>query len=187
MSILKPQNSISWIGGINAVLSLQYNKKHELLLLLSKGSLKVKLNPNQAHVCCVSRHMAKLCSYILYKNFSKKCYKREAPLQEGRTKFDNGVLSGTWKVMSPTSESIFFDLVEKTYFCGENISTEEFMYHHHLYDQNFSHLHYSEHALLLIILLIITLTLQLIALDFYSYQVKKPCLQKNKISCRWSV
>ena len=79
----------------NAVLSLQYNKKHELLLLLSKGSLKVKLNPNQAHVCCVSRHMAKLCSYSLYKNFSKKCYKREAPLQEGRTKFDNGVLSGT--------------------------------------------------------------------------------------------
>ena len=47
----------------NAVLSLQYSKKYELLLL-SKGSLKVKL------VCYVCRHMAKLWSYILYKRIS---------------------------------------------------------------------------------------------------------------------
>ena len=54
----------------NAVLSLQYQKKR-LLFLSTKGSLKVKLNPNQTHVCCVfCRHMAKLCSYILYKSIS---------------------------------------------------------------------------------------------------------------------
>ena len=35
-----------------------------------KGSIKVKLNPSETHVCCVCRDMAKLCSYILYKNIS---------------------------------------------------------------------------------------------------------------------
>ena len=45
-------------------------KKYELLLLSFKGSLKVKLNPNQTHVCCACRDMAKLCSYILYKSIS---------------------------------------------------------------------------------------------------------------------
>ena len=74
MSILKPQNSISWIGSIRNQIMLfcLYNmtKKHELLLLSSKGSLKVQLNPNQTHVCCVCKRMAKLCTYILYKSIS---------------------------------------------------------------------------------------------------------------------
>ena len=69
MSILKPQNFISWFGNIRneIMLCCLYNmiKKHELLLLSSKGSLKVQLNPNQTNVCCVCRHMAKLCTYIL--------------------------------------------------------------------------------------------------------------------------
>ena len=74
MSILKPQISISQVGSIRNEIMLfcLYNmtKKHELLLLSSKGSLKVQLNPNQTHVCCVCRHMAKLCTYILYKSIS---------------------------------------------------------------------------------------------------------------------
>ena len=74
MSILKPQNSTSWVGSTRNEIMLfcLYNmtKKHELLLLSSKGLLKVKLNPDQTHVCCVCRHMAKLCSYILYKSIS---------------------------------------------------------------------------------------------------------------------
>ena len=69
MSILKPQNFISWFGNIRNEIMLYcpYNmiKKHELLLLSSKGSLKVQLNPNQTNVCCVCRHMAKLCTCIL--------------------------------------------------------------------------------------------------------------------------
>ena len=73
MSILKPQNSISWVGSIKNKIMLVFcniTNKHELLLLSSKGSLKVKHNPNQTHVCCVCRQMAKLCSYILYKSIS---------------------------------------------------------------------------------------------------------------------
>ena len=52
-------------------------KKHEFLPLSSKGSLKVQLNHNQKHVCCVSRHMAKLCTYILYKSISLKNFIKE--------------------------------------------------------------------------------------------------------------
>ena len=73
MSILKPQNFISWVGSIKNEVMLFFcniTKKHGLLLLLSKGSLKVKHNPNQTHVCCVCRPMAKLWSYILYKSIS---------------------------------------------------------------------------------------------------------------------
>ena len=54
----------------NAVLSLQYNKKYEPILLSSKASLKAKINPNQTHVFCVYRRMVKLCSYILYISIS---------------------------------------------------------------------------------------------------------------------
>ena len=58
MSILKSQNSISCVGGIanEIVLFCQQNiaKKHELLLLSSKGSLKVKINPNQ--MLCLETH-----------------------------------------------------------------------------------------------------------------------------------
>ena len=74
--ILKAQNSISWTRVIiiwnNAILSLEH-KKHEILLQSSKGSLKAKNRSNSLQSnprCCVCRNMAKLCSYILYKNIS---------------------------------------------------------------------------------------------------------------------
>ena len=60
MRILKPQNSISWAGGITneiMLFCLQNIKRHEILLLSSKGLLKTKkqikfINPNQTHVHC---------------------------------------------------------------------------------------------------------------------------------------
>ena len=60
MSILKPQNSISWAGGITKEILLLYLwniKKHEIFFLSSKGSLKAKkqikfTNPNQTRVRC---------------------------------------------------------------------------------------------------------------------------------------
>ena len=69
MSILKPQNSISWAGDITneiMLLCLQNIKKHEILLLSSKGSLKAKkqIKLTQSNPCSL------LCSYILYKSIS---------------------------------------------------------------------------------------------------------------------
>ena len=74
MNILKPQNSISqnsvsWAGGITneiMLLCLQNIKKHEILLLSSKGSLKAKkqIKLTQSNPCSL------LCSYILYKSIS---------------------------------------------------------------------------------------------------------------------
>ena len=96
MNILNAKNFISWAEGItNAALS------------------------NQTHVCCVCRHIAKLCSYILYKNNSlKKWYMKGAHsnkflncLLVGCKKFHRSIPPGIWKVISPT---------------WENVSTEEF-------------------------------------------------------------
>ena len=52
--------------------------------------------------------------------------------------------------------------------------------HHHLYNWNIFHLHYSELALLQIVLLIIAHTLLLTTIDFCSYQVKKTITRKTK-------
>ena len=52
--------------------------------------------------------------------------------------------------------------------------------HHHLYNWNIFHLHYSELALLQIVILIITPTLLLTTIDFCSYQVKKTITRKTK-------
>ena len=60
------------------------------------------------------------------KHLSKKCDNTKAPLQGGCTKFHSGVPPGIWKVISPPYEAISFDLDGKTYFCGDNLSTEEF-------------------------------------------------------------
>ena len=77
---------------------------------------------NKTHACCVCRHIAKLCSYILCKNNSlkngikKKHHSNKFLncLLVGCTKFHKRVPSGIWKVISPTWESIF--LFEKNIF-----------------------------------------------------------------------
>ena len=83
------------------ILVIYLHKKHELLLLSSKDSLKVKLNPNQTHVCCVCRHMGKLCSYFLYISFSlTNVIKEKHHSRKGVQSFT--ILSAIWKVISPT-------------------------------------------------------------------------------------
>ena len=138
MSILKPQNSISQVGTITNEIMLfcLYNitKKHEHPLLSSKGSLKVKLNPNQTHVFCVCRHMAKLYSYILYKNISV----RNAIKEQNHSK--KGVQSFTLE---------FYQLSEKSYLQHRSqyffiqLKKEKRIYHLRNFDTKFIGCHRS--------------------------------------------
>ena len=76
MSIFRAQNSVSWSRVItnDAVLSLEH-KKHGIPLISLKGSLKAKnrsnLTPIIPILLCLQTQ-TKLCSYILYKNFSPR-------------------------------------------------------------------------------------------------------------------
>ena len=80
---------------------------------------KFKFNQNQIHVCCLCRYMAKLCIYILHKTNSKRSVVKENYhsnkllnyLPVGFTKLLDGIISSIPKVK---------------YFCGKNLSTEEF-------------------------------------------------------------
>ena len=91
MSILKSQNSISWVGCIanEIVLFCQQNiaKKHELLLLSSKGSLKVKLNPNQ--MLCLETHgkVMQLHSVKKHKNVIKERHHSRNGVQSFKMEF----------------------------------------------------------------------------------------------------
>ena len=114
---------ISWAGGITneiMLLCLQNMKKHEILLLSSKGSLKNKkqikfINPNQSHVNL-------LCGYILCKSISvrnvikeKIDFKQISKLPPGKVyKISQWSCVRYLKSHIPTWESVFFDLVEKT-------------------------------------------------------------------------
>ena len=73
-------------------------------------------------------YVAKLCSYILYKNISLRNVSNYLLL--GPTKFHHGVPSNIWKVISPTWKSIFL-IKSKKIFCGENLSTEDFWHKFH--------------------------------------------------------
>ena len=127
MSIWKPQNSILWVGGITNEIMLfcllYITKKHELLLLSSKGSLKVKLNPNQPVVC---RNMTKLCSYILRKSISLRNVINEKHHSR------KGVQSSTMEFYQVSEKSYFhhrsqYFLIQlkKIFFSEENLLTEE--------------------------------------------------------------
>ena len=69
MSILKPQNFISWVRGITNATML-WNE--------TKAKNRSNLTPIKTHVT-VFAHMAKLCSYILYKNISFKIVSKLLP------------------------------------------------------------------------------------------------------------
>ena len=95
---------------------------------------KVKFNPNYTHACWVCRHVAKLCIHIMHKNSPKRNVIKDNYHSNKflnyflvvLSKFLNGILSSIWKVISPTWDSIFLLFEKAKYFCGKNISTEEF-------------------------------------------------------------
>ena len=123
---------------INAVLPWEHKKKqHEILLLSSKRSLNAKNRSSLSPIKPVFAVFQRSKSYVAIfwtkvsslRNIVKENHNSNKfvnYLQEGCTKFHNGVPSSISKATSPTWESALFYLVEKTYFFGENLSTEEF-------------------------------------------------------------
>ena len=104
---------------------------------------------SQTHVCCICRHIAKVCSYILYilyksnslKNGIKKKHHSNnfvSWLLVGCTKFHKRVPSGIWKVISSTWESIFFIYLKKN-----NIFLMERIYQLRNFDTNVKGCHLS--------------------------------------------